>query len=105
MTEPVRLCHSASLSLPGTWLGGCPGIGIWVKIEKFPENKHSHIVDIGVYAYLRALFSGNSEEFEQKALSDGLLGFVKAWYQIRPNMQLQDSNRLQCSLSPPDQPK
>ena len=60
-------------------LGACPRIGILFKIEKFLKNTHSHIVDIGVFAYLRALFFGNSEEFEQvsvdseRAFSDRLL--------------------------------
>ena len=44
-------------------LGACPRIGILFKIEAFTENKHSHIYDIGVYAYLRALFPVNNEEF------------------------------------------
>ena len=44
-------------------LGACPRIGVLVKIEKFSQNKHSHITDIGIFAYLRALFFENSEEF------------------------------------------
>jgi hypothetical protein len=60
-------------------LGACPRIGIWVKIEKFSQNKHSHIVDIGIFAYLRALFFDNSEEFglvsadSKRPFSDSLL--------------------------------
>ena len=40
--------------------------GVYVylfKIEKSQKNKHSHMFDIGVYAYLRALFFCDSEEF------------------------------------------
>jgi hypothetical protein len=38
------------------------------KIEAFRENKHRHIFNIGVYAYLRALFSLNNEEFGQNGI-------------------------------------
>ncbi len=61
-------------------LEDCSIIGILGKIEKFSQNKHSHIVDIGVFAYLRALFFANSEEFGQvsadseRPLSNSLLG-------------------------------
>jgi hypothetical protein len=51
-------------------LGACPRIGISSQIEKFSKNKHSHMYDIGVYAYLRALFFENSEELGEK----GILG-------------------------------
>ena len=63
-------------------LGACPRIGILFKIEKFLKNTHSHIDGIGVFAYLRALFFGNSEEFEQvsvdseRAFSDRLLSSI-----------------------------
>jgi len=65
-----------SVDLPGA----CPRIGILFKIEKFLKNKHSHMFNIGVYVYLRALFFGNSEESGQvsvdseRAFSDSLLG-------------------------------
>jgi len=60
-------------------LGAYPRIGVLFKTEAFWENKHRHIVNIGVYAYLRALFSQNNEEFGQvsvdseRAFSDRLL--------------------------------
>jgi hypothetical protein len=51
-------------------LGACPRIGILFKIKAFIKNKHSHIYDIGVYAYLRASFSMDNEEIRQ----NGILG-------------------------------
>ena len=38
------------------------------KVEAFRKNKHRHIVNIGVYAYLRALFFLNNEEFGHKCI-------------------------------------
>ena len=58
------------------------------KIEKFLKNKHSHMFDIGVYAYLRALFFRNSEEFGQvsvdyvRAFSDSLLGLNTQFFKV-----------------------
>ncbi len=37
-------------------LGGCPRIGIFVRIKDRSKKKRRHIIDIGVYAYLRVLF-------------------------------------------------
>jgi hypothetical protein len=51
---PVKRAFSDRLE---EFPGACPRIGILFKIEAFLENKHRHIVNIGVYAYLRALFS------------------------------------------------
>jgi len=54
----------------------------FVQNREILKNKHSHMFDIGVYAYLRALFFWNSEEFGQvsadsgSAFSDSLLGMV-----------------------------
>jgi hypothetical protein len=50
--------------------GGCPRIDISSQIEAFRKNKHSHMFDIGVFAYLRALFFRNNEELRIK----GILG-------------------------------
>jgi hypothetical protein len=54
------------MTVPGAY----PRIGISSQIEKFSKNKHSHICDIGVCAYLRALFFENFEELGRK----GILG-------------------------------
>jgi hypothetical protein len=49
------------------------------KIKAFSENKHWYIDTIGIYAYLRALFSKNNEESglvsvdSERAFSDRLL--------------------------------
>ena len=46
--------HGERLRTP--LLGACPRIGIFSQIEVFLKNKHSHVGDIEVYAYLRVLF-------------------------------------------------
>jgi len=54
-------------------LRGCPRIGILFKIEELLKNKHSHICDIGVYAYLRVLFFVILKSLGKRAFSDRLL--------------------------------
>ncbi len=46
-------------------LGVCPRIAILSQIKAFLKNTHSHIADIGVCAYLRALYFLINEELVQ----------------------------------------
>jgi hypothetical protein len=57
------------LSLPGA----CPRISIFIQIEVFRKNKHSHIGDIEVYAIYEHYFCDNNEELGENAFSDKLL--------------------------------
>jgi len=57
-------------------------LGFWFEIEAYEKNNHRHMLDIGVCAYLRAFFFGNSEEFGQvnvdseSAFLDSLLDVI-----------------------------
>jgi len=57
-------------------------LGFWLEIKAYENNTHSHMLDIGIFVYLGALFFGKSEEFgwvdadSKRAFSDSLLGVV-----------------------------
>jgi hypothetical protein len=59
-------------TLPGVGhhapLGACPRIGILFKIEKFRQNKHSHMFDIA-----SIIFLGIPKRLRKRAFSDSLL--------------------------------
>jgi hypothetical protein len=48
--------------------GGCRIIAIFSQIKAFSKIKRSHIVNIGVYAYLRALIFENNEDMGEKGI-------------------------------------
>ena len=45
-------------------------MAILFKIEPFSKSKHSHMVDVEVFVYLRGLFFRDNEEFVPKSTID-----------------------------------